>query len=197
MITGGLREKKDLVDQILKCFMIQEKKNVQNNVIHHVDVVRFMMATKQHHTSNTNAGGWNSSDIRNYLNNTFLLTLPDDLQAVISAKPVKATIGGQSNTLQTAEDKIWIPTEKEVFGQITYSGSSENAVNNMYPIFTDAASRVRTQGASGAAVYVWLASPYISNSANFCIVGTSGAPNADAAGNSRGVLPCFRIAPEA
>lgn len=156
-----------------------------------------MAVTKQHHTSNTNAGGWNSSDIRNYLNNTFLLTLPDDLQAVISAKPVKATIGGQSNTLQTAEDKIWIPTEKEVFGQITYSGSSENAVNNMYPIFTDAASRVRTQGANGAAVIVWLASPYISGSAGFCYVGTSGAPGSYGAVSSIGVLPCFRIAPAA
>ena len=156
-----------------------------------------MAVTKQHHTSNTNAGGWNSSDIRNYLNNTFLLTLPDDLQAVISAKPVKATIGGQSNTLQTAEDKIWIPTEKEVFGQITYSGSSENAVNNMYPIFTDAASRVRTQGANGAAVLVWLASPSISASTTFCIVYTSGAPDTHGAGASLGVLPCFRIAPAA
>ena len=156
-----------------------------------------MAVTKQHHTSNTNAGGWNSSDIRDYLNNTFLLTLPDDLQAVISAKPVKATIGGQSNTLQTAEDKIWIPTEKEVFGQITYSGSSENSVNNMYPIFTDAASRVRTQGANGAAVLVWLASPNIGNSTHFCTVNTSGAPRDYYASNSYGVLPCFRIAPAA
>jgi len=81
--------------------------------------------------------------------------------------------------------------------QITYSGSSENAVNNMYPIFTDAASRVRTQGASGAAVIVWLASPYISNSANFCVVNTSGAPYTNYASTSNGVLPCFRIAPEA
>ena len=156
-----------------------------------------MAVTKQHHTSNTNAGGWNSSDIRDYLNNTFLLTLPDDLQAVISAKPVKATIGGQSNTLQTAEDKIWIPTEKEVFGQITYSGSSENSVNNMYPIFTDAASRVRTQGANGAAVRVWLASPYIGDSTHFCNVYTSGAPGTGYASTSDGVLPCFRIAPAA
>lgn len=156
-----------------------------------------MAVTKQHHTSNTNAGGWNNSDIRNFLNNTFLLTLPEDLQAVISAKPVKATIGSQSNTLQTAEDKIWIPTEKEVFGQITYSGSAENAVNNMYPIFTDNASRVRTQGANGAAVGVWLASPYVSTSGNFCSIAASGAPGNSYASGSFGVLPCFRIAPEA
>lgn len=156
-----------------------------------------MATTKQHHTSNTNAGGWNASDIRTYLNGAFLSMLPADLQEVISAKPVKATIGSQSNTLQTAEDKIWLLTEKEVFGGITYSGSSENAVNRQYPIFTDNASRVRTQGANGSAVTVWLASPYVSNSSTFCNVYTSGAPAASSASASYGVLPCFRIAPEA
>lgn len=156
-----------------------------------------MATTKQHHTSNTNAGGWNASDIRTYLNGAFLSMLPADLQEVISTKPVKATIGSQSNTLQTAEDKIWLLTEKEVFGGITYSGSSENAVNRQYPIFTDNASRVRTQGANGSAVGVWLASPSVSGSIGFCIVNASGAPGATGASNSLGVLPCFRIAPEA
>lgn len=156
-----------------------------------------MATTRQQHTSNTNSGGWNSSDLRTYLNNTFLTMLPEDLQAVISTKPVKATIGSQTNSLQTAYDKIWVPTEKEVFGSITYSGSTENAVNSQYPIFTDAASRVRTQGANGSAVYVWLASPYISSSTHFCIVSASGATSTGAAGSSTGVLPCFRIAPDA
>ena len=156
-----------------------------------------MATTKQHHTSNTNAGGWNSSDIRTYLNGAFLSMLPADLQAVISEKPVKATIGSQSNTLQTAEDKIWLLTEKEVFGSITYSGSAENSVNRQYPVFTDVASRVRTQGASGAAVNVWLASPHSGNSTNFCYVTTSGAASYSGASGSGGVLPCFRIAPSA
>ncbi|MBP3781773.1 MAG: hypothetical protein J6I68_00835 [Butyrivibrio sp.] len=156
-----------------------------------------LATTRQHHTSNTNAGGWNASDLRTYLNNTFITMLPSDLQAVISEKPVKATQGSQVNTVLTSNDKIWIPTEKEVFGGITYSGSSENSVNNLYPIFTDAASRVRTQGSNGAAGYVWLASPYIGNSTHFCIVGTSGAPDYGGASGSYGVLPCFRIAPDA
>ena len=156
-----------------------------------------MATTMQHHTSNTNAGGWNSSDIRTYLNNAFLSMLPADLQAVISEKPVKATIGSQSNTLQTAEDKIWLLTEKEVFGAITYSGSAENSVNRQYPVFTDSASRVRTQGASGAAVSVWLASPLVSNSTYFCSVTATGTPSYNNASTSIGVLPCFRIAPSA
>ncbi|MBE5830801.1 MAG: hypothetical protein E7306_03570 [Butyrivibrio sp.] len=153
--------------------------------------------TRQHHTSNTNAGGWNASDLRTWLNQTFITSLPSDLQAVISAKPVKATSGSQVNQIVTSNDKIWIPTEKEVFGGITYSGSTENSVNNQYPVFTNAASRVRTQGVNGAAVNVWLASPHVSDSTAFCIVATSGAPYSNGASNSYGVLPCFRIAPAA
>ena len=38
MITGGLQEKQDLVDQIQKCFMTQENQNAHQNVIHLVDV---------------------------------------------------------------------------------------------------------------------------------------------------------------
>ena len=173
--------------------------NVNTYGLGEVDFIpTYCMATlKQHHTSNTNAGGWNSSDIRTYLNNAFLSSLPADLQAVISTKPVKATTGSQANQIQTANDKIWLLTEKEVFGGITYSGSSENSVNRQYPVFTDAASRVRTQGANGAAVGVWLASPYVSYSTDFCIVATTGAPYAGNASSSFGVLPCFRIAPAA
>lgn len=42
MITGGLPEKKDLVDQIQKCFMIQESQNAQKIVTHLVDVVNML-----------------------------------------------------------------------------------------------------------------------------------------------------------
>ena len=38
MITGGLQEKKDLADQIQKCFMIQESQLVVQIVNHHAIV---------------------------------------------------------------------------------------------------------------------------------------------------------------
>ena len=154
-----------------------------------------LATTSKQHNSDTNVGGWNASDLRTYLNNTFFGMLPADLQAVISEKPVKATSGNKVNTITISNDKVWIPTEKEVFGSITYSGSAESAVNNQYPIYTDASSRVRTQGANGAAVDVWLASPTISTAAGFCYVTTSGTPYYYYASLSYGVLPCFRIAP--
>ena len=39
VIIGGLQEKKDHVDQIQKCFMIQENQHVDQNVSLHVNVV--------------------------------------------------------------------------------------------------------------------------------------------------------------
>lgn len=146
-------------------------------------------------TSNTNAGGWNACNNRSYLNETFFNMLPADLQAVISTKDVKATQGSQVNTLVTSTDKIWLLSEWEVFGARTYSGSAEDSVHVQYPIFTDANSRIRTLGASGAATYWWLCSPHISHSSYFCYVNTSGAPDYDYASTASGLLPCFRIAP--
>ena len=146
-------------------------------------------------TSNTNAGGWNACNMRSYLNDTFKTMLPADLQAVISIKENQLTQGSQVNTLITSQDYIWLPAEFEIFGARTYSGSAEDSVHRQYPIFTDAASRVRTLGANGAAVGWWESSPNVSASAYFCYVTTSGAANSSPASNAYGVAPCFRIAP--
>ena len=147
--------------------------------------------------SNTNAGGWAGCDMRTYLNNTFLALLPEDLQAVISEKEVKVTGGSQSNTLVTSNDKIWLLAEFEIFGARSYSGSSEDSVHRQYPGFTNQASRVRTQGANGAACAWWESSPLVSGSASFCCVASDGSASGDYASYAIGVLPCFRIAPSA
>lgn len=146
-------------------------------------------------SSNTNVGGWDASAMRQYLNETFLVTLPADLQAVISTKTLKRSAGNQSTALVTATDKIWLPTEKEIFGAITYAASTEAAVQSQYPIFTDANSRVRKLGANGAATTWWESSPCVSYAAHFCFVTAGGTADYSYASNAYGVLPCFRIAP--
>ena len=155
-----------------------------------------LAATRGMNSSNTNVGGWDASAMRQYLNETFLGMLPADLQAVIGTKTLQRSAGNQSTALVTATDKIWLPTEKEIFGAITYAAGTEAAVQQQYPIFTDANSRVRKQGANGAAVGWWESSPNVSSATNFCFVSTGGTPNIHNASNAHGVLPCFRIAPE-
>lgn len=147
-------------------------------------------------SSNTNAGGWNAANRRKWLNETFFAQLPADLQAVISEKTLKRSQGSQSTVLIEATDKIWLPTETEVFGNNAYGAATEVAVQKQYPIFPDQNSRVRTQGKNGAACPWWESSPRVSLSTAFCTVHTTGTPDSYSAGTAYGVLPCFRIAPE-
>ena len=155
-----------------------------------------LLQTKQHHTSNTNANGWSASDLKKWLNETFLTYLPDDLQSVITAKPVITSIGSQSTSLQTTECKIWIPTEYELFGKIAYAASTEAANHAQYPIFTDNNSRIKHLGANGDPTYWWEASPRVGDSTYFCYVDSSGSAYNAAASSSYGVAPGFRIQKE-
>ena len=155
-----------------------------------------LTATHQMNTSNTNSGGWNSCALRTWLNNTLYSYLPSDLQSVISSKTLSRSIGNASTTLQSATDNVWLPTEYEMFGSITYSASTEAAVQKQYAEFTSNSSRVKTLGTNGSATYYWGSSPYVGNSANFCYVGTDGSANNAYASNSNGVPLCFQLSPQ-
>ncbi len=155
-----------------------------------------LSSNRQMNSTNTNVGGWNSSALRIWLNDALFESFPSDLKAVISTKDTKVTSGNQSNTITTSIDKIWIPCEWEVFGARNYSGSAEDSLHYVYPVFTDQSSRIRTLGPSGANVDWWSSSPGIANSTDFCSVGGTGSYGRPSAGSTRGVLPCFRIAPD-
>lgn len=146
-------------------------------------------------SSNTNSGGWNSCAMRTYLNDVFFKLLPDELQNVISQRSFKTSVGNQSSSLQSAEDKIWLPREYEVFGAVSYAASTEHSTGKaeQFAIYATASNRVKTYGKSGSTAYWWLSSPYVSDSAYFCAVCASGSANGSYAGSAFGVCPCFQI----
>ena len=53
----------------------------------------------------TNSGGWASSQMRAYLNGEFLLTAPEELQSVIKSVTKEYNVG---TTISTCEDKLWL-----------------------------------------------------------------------------------------
>ena len=153
-----------------------------------------MLTTRQMNVSNTNSGGWPSCKMRTDLNNVVYDLLPQAVKDAIVEKTHKSSAGGQSTTLVEHSDKLWLPTEWEVFGSITYAAGTENGnVNKHYAVFDSAGDRIKHLGTGGSATYWWECSPNVSNSTNFCSVGTSGGANGDYAGYSIGVPLCFRI----
>ena len=153
-----------------------------------------LQTTRSMNSSNTNAGGWVSCALRTTLNTTIYETLPQTVKDAIVEKTHKTSAGSQSTSLVEHSDKLWLPTEYEMFGAITYSANTENAnVNKHYAVFDTNADRIKHQGTNGSAVWWWESSPRVSDSANFCGPGRSGGTDYANASDSGGVLLCFRI----
>ena len=153
-----------------------------------------LQTTRSMNSSNTNAGGWVICALRTTLNTTIYETLPQTVKDAIVEKTHKTSAGSQSTSLVEHSDKLWLPTEYEMFGAITYSANTENAnVNKHYAVFDTNADRIKHQGTNGSALVWWESSPHVSNSTNFCHVNSIGSGDSTGASYSRGVPLCFRI----
>ena len=146
-----------------------------------------MANTRQMNSSNTNAGGFTGSDMYDWLQGTLLNSLPSDLRAVLKSVNKKTSAGSQSSTINTNAMKIFLFSEIEIFGSVTYSKSGEGS---QYSRFATASSRIKyLSNGSGSANYWWERSPHGSSSSYFCVVYGSGYANISSATNSGGV--CF------
>ena len=125
----------------------------------------------------TNKGGWLASDMRRYLNEEVIELLPDDLLAVI--KPRK--FGNE-------EDRLWLFSEVEVFGEHILGFGDEDDKQLEY--FKKPINRIICDE-DGDANWRWERSPYVKHSDSFCITSfcTFPEPDSDFSDNIYGV--CF------
>lgn len=149
-----------------------------------------LKATRAMNSSDTNSGGWNGCAMRTYCNGALFDLMPDGLKENIKTVNKKTSAGKQSTAIQTAEDKIWLPSGIEVFGtaNASYYPPGEGT---LYPIFTDNASRVKNLNNSPC--WWWLRSPCVGGSTHFCYVGTDGTLGDSSASGSGGVAFGFCI----
>lgn len=164
-------------------------------------------------STDTNEGGWAGSELRSFLNGAFYDALPSDLKAVITPS-IKYTdnVGNSSNlegNVTVTEDKIFLFSEFEVYGNRTYANEYEQTKQARYQYYIDGKSRKRDlwkqtpqaqYNISGGTPW-WLRSPSYSSSSDFCNVNNNKNLIQDA-GNSvttssssadLGVAPCFVI----
>lgn len=89
---------------------------------------------RAYNTSQSNAGGWSASALRTYLNNTYKDLLPDEIKNNLKTFEMKSG-AGNSNSVNTSYDDIFLPREKEVFGTITYGATGEGAFCEQWDLF--------------------------------------------------------------
>lgn len=120
-------------------------------------------------SSNTNSGGWTSCAMRSTHLPAILALMPTEVQNGIREVNKLTSAGSQSSTINTTADKLFLLSEIEIFGSVSYSKSGEGT---QYAYYKAGNSKVKNY--NGSANYWWQRSPRIGNYTSFCAVSNSG-----------------------
>lgn len=156
-------------------------------------------------TSNTNAGGWEDSYMRNNILGTsktsysgrFIGVLPSALRNVLKSvsKYTDNTGGGGgsvSSYVTRTTDYIFLLSEYEVFGTITKGNTYEANYQQQYAYYSAGNSKVKYRhNSTGSSAHWWLRSANPNYSIFFADVKTNGDVGNGNANFSLGVAPCF------
>lgn len=126
---------------------------------------------KNMNSSNTNNGGWTSCAMRQTHLPAILALMPTEVQNGIREVNKLTSAGSRSATINTTADKLFLLSEIEIFGNVSYSKSGEGTQYDYYK-----AGNSKVKNRNGSAGYWWERSPYDSDSARFCSVNINGAP---------------------
>lgn len=83
-------------------------------------------------STNTNVGGWKNCARRAWCNNVFFAALPSAWQSMVKTVNKKVSVGNNSSTIETVQDKIFLAAEIEIFGSATHSASGEGTQYQYY-----------------------------------------------------------------
>lgn len=156
-------------------------------------------------TSNTNSGGWASSNMRTAIcgtslssySGTFIAVLPAALRAVLKSVTKYTDNTGNSTSasaVTATTDYIFLLSEYEVFGSISRGNSNEASKQAQYAYYSAGNSKIKYQhGSTSSAAYWWLRSPYSGYSTRFVLVNTDGSVYYTNADYSKGFAPGFCV----
>ena len=135
-------------------------------------------------SSSTNSGGYPASGMKTYVNTNIYEKFPKEFKDMVAQVKKKSyTTYNSASSLKEEAYYVWLLSEMEVFGVKTYGTGAEDGT--LYPIFTDAASRIKK--CAGSASNWWLRTPNSYSSYGFCFVNSSGTASYNNAISSNGV----------
>ena len=138
--------------------------------------------TKAMNSSDTNSGGWTSCAMRSTHLPAILALMPTEVKNSIREVNKLTSAGSQSSTINTTADKLFLLSEIEIFGSVSYSKSGEGTQYDYYK-----AGNSKVKNRNGSAEVWWERSPGASKSASFCMVNSIGNAYTIAASRVRGV----------
>ena len=133
-------------------------------------------------SSDTNSGGWTSCAMRSTHLPAILALMPTEVQNGIREVNKLTSAGSQSTTINTTADKLFLLSETEIFGSVSYSKSGEGTQYDYYK-----AGNSKVKKFNGSANLWWDRSPSGSDSTRFCCVFSSGSDGYNNASRASGV----------
>ena len=112
--------------------------------------------------------------------------MPVEVQSAIREVKKLTSIGYKKDTINTDFDKLFLPSEIEVFGTCTRSFSGEG---HQYEYYTLENNRIKKTNDS--ATTWWLRSPHKSSETNYCAVSGTGEPSSGSVSTSMRVSFAF------
>ena len=141
-------------------------------------------------TASTNAGGWASFALNNYLNSRVYEAFPDSWKQLMKQVKVKSSIGEKSLTVSSSDCYVFIPSISELVPSMTEEpyGSEGTAISH----FTSNDARV-CYNPEGVAVQYWTRSPSIDWNNYVFRISTTGAYQAVTQLSAADVYPRIMI----
>ena len=135
----------------------------------------------------TNAGGWEQSELRGRLNSGDLWSLlPSELQSKV--KTVKKMTdnkgGGTAGTPSATTDKVFLLSTTEIYGDLQSDGVQ-------YEYYKSKGVTTSSYSGASSSNYHWTRSVYPGSSTNFRYVSSSGDWNNSHATSTSCVFPAF------
>lgn len=149
------------------------------------------------HSGNTNIGGWNASELRNWLNNDVYNVLRPWWKQLMVKSVTLASKGNVSIDIQGSDDYLRVPSRAELGLESTavpYKNEvSSNAQETAFSVYTDANSRQKKYfNGEGVADVYWQRSPNPSSNDQYsALLGNGGSLIFSNSGSSYGICPGF------
>ena len=137
-------------------------------------------------STNTARDGWGNCLMRT----STMPTLQSGMPATLAQVKVPYVNRNQS-TISYSDDYMFLPAEKEVFGNRKNSPTAEANALTQFAYYKNGGSKIKSL--SGSALKWWLRSVDYYSAGHFCGVDTSGGAGKVIASGSHGVAPCFCI----
>lgn len=156
-----------------------------------------VLTSRRHmNVDNTNSGGWESSALRGWLNETLYEVLPLAWKQLIAESVTLASAGGQSTDIVESIDYLRLMSRVEAGSSTTdipfINEIAPEAAEKTFRIYTDRASREKKLfNGTSTAVEWWLRSPAVIDTTTFCYVLKNGDTDSGRAGSVSGFWICF------